>query len=1419
MRTRTEGRAGATLAGLVALSLLLPGGAAAAPEHTGDVVADFAADAPGVVVLQDGGGDVGVPESFPDGTVSGHDIADVRLFYDRDADTLHVGINTFGIAGDVDGDGDPGSTSAELAALGGVDHPNFAAGESFGVLFDLDEDGTFDVIAGVPVGADIFGFVVARFDGNPLAPALAFGDPLAVHRAGPPASPTAAAPHLEFVILRFSELPRSSGADDSESFSLNAFMDSFDATGIGDEYVPSRGASTPVCFDSDADGVTTCDDDCDDGDAERTPGAEEICDGKDNNCDGVVDEGFDGDGDGMAACAGDCDDTRRSVYAGADELCDGLDNDCDEAVDEELDCDDDGLSTEQEAVAGTDPNDADSDDDGLSDGVEVGPVPETPRDTDRDDTIDALDSDDDGDGLPTRVEVTDSVVHGEDPDGDEVPSWLDVESDGDGLLDEVEGRGDVDGDGVPNYLDPDSDGDGRPDIDEGLRDDDGDGLPGYLDPDDEDGGAADPDGDGLDNTEEAALGTDPYDADSDGDGISDGEEAVDGEDGSTTDPLDADSDDDGLSDGDEVAGAGPLDGFGPTDPNDADSDGDGLPDGLEVGVTDPVEGGSSERVGVPVEGTDLDVFRPDEDPGTTTDPNDPDSDDGSVADGVEDANRDGQIDPDETDPNDPDDDVPAPGDGDGDGVPDADDNCPEHINVDQQDTDGDGLGDVCDPCPEVGVGGPDNDGDGLQDPCDPDDDNDGVLDGRDNCALIANRDQADLDGNGIGDMCEGAPLYAAGGGCATAAAPATGALPLVALLLFGLWVLRRRRRGVPLAALLVAAGLAAGTLSASPAHADDVDTQAFHPAPLPGDGLSVESGEVWAGPADPGWSLGLFLHYQNDPLVIRRGGDDPAVVRHVVSDQITADLMGAYRLLDELAIGAALPVVLFQGGDGFAYAEEPSVMGIGDLRLMSRLRLLRALDNRLALALSPTLTLPTGRLADPYLGRPSATFTPRLTASFDLGRFGFAANLGYLLTKNASVAGLDMKDELQCTLGGWYRAVPELLDMLVEGRFATTAADPFGRANRSPAELLGGARVALPQGLQLNAGLGVGLSEGYATPDFRLFAGLRWTGLPPGDRDGDGLSDAVDRCPDHAEDVDQFEDSDGCPDPDNDQDGLLDPWVTSPQIVAQYAPTATGSDGCPNDPEDRDAFEDSDGCPDPDNDGDHVLDPWVKEKGLTERYGDLGRGSDQCPLKAEDDDGFQQADGCPDPDNDHDGICDPWVATTKQADAYTAVCQGSDRCPDRPESFNGVDDEDGCPDTRAMMTETKILIFEPVLFHFNKVTIKPESFPVLEAVVEILQKHPQLLRVRIEGYTDTRGTEEYNLTLSKGRAEAVHRFLVDRGVAAERLSWEGYGESRPLVEPEESEKDYQTNRRVEFTILKKEPIPTQVTPAGPAATP
>ncbi|MCP4659921.1 MAG: hypothetical protein GY856_31340, partial [bacterium] len=158
-------------------------GLCAQPVFTGDAVADFAG-LPTVIVVNDPGGiDVGVPAAAPPGTISGWDMNDAYLYYDPVADVLFVGIDCNGICGDADADGDGGTTSGWLAGLGGADLADYGGTELFTMIFDTNNNGTFDsggpdVIIGISSLTTIAGLTAATFNGTEFAPGFAFGAPL-----------------------------------------------------------------------------------------------------------------------------------------------------------------------------------------------------------------------------------------------------------------------------------------------------------------------------------------------------------------------------------------------------------------------------------------------------------------------------------------------------------------------------------------------------------------------------------------------------------------------------------------------------------------------------------------------------------------------------------------------------------------------------------------------------------------------------------------------------------------------------------------------------------------------------------------------------------------------------------------------------------------------------------------------------------------------------------------------------------------------------------------------------------------------------------------------------------------------------------------------------------------------------------------
>lgn len=273
---------------------------------------------------------------------------------------------------------------------------------------------------------------------------------------------------------------------------------------------------------------------------------------------------------------------------------------------------------------------------------------------------------------------------------------------------------------------------------------------------------------------------------------------------------------------------------------------------------------------------------------------------------------------------------------------------------------------------------------------------------------------------------------------------------------------------------------------------------------------------------------------------------------------------------------------------------------------------------------------------------------------------------------------------------------------------------------------------------------------------FEVLAGLSFVlGWKEADRDGDGVADSRDRCPDvHARTVD------GCP-PDRDGDGVIDSRDKCPDVPAKTA------DGCPD--SDGDGIPDSrdkcprapaktaDGCPDSDGDG-------------------VPDARDRCPTIA-----ARTADGCP-ADRDGDGILDP-----------------GDSCPDQPETKNGYLDEDGCPDELPKLIKKFTGTIRGITFATNKAVIRPASYRTLKRAVDVLKQFPSV-RLMIRGHTDNQGSREHNMDLSQRRAQSVRDYLVGQGIAADRLRTEGVGPDEPVGD-NSTRSGRARNRRIEFKIL------------------
>lgn len=277
------------------------------------------------------------------------------------------------------------------------------------------------------------------------------------------------------------------------------------------------------------------------------------------------------------------------------------------------------------------------------------------------------------------------------------------------------------------------------------------------------------------------------------------------------------------------------------------------------------------------------------------------------------------------------------------------------------------------------------------------------------------------------------------------------------------------------------------------------------------------------------------------------------------------------------------------------------------------------------------------------------------------------------------------------------------------------------------------------------------------------------------DADEDGVADRLDKCAGTPPGVAVNES--GCP-----LDGDLDGVPDYLDACATEAGT-TEAHGCPD--KDNDGVSDQeDSCPDaagppalrgcPDADSDGITDA-----------------EDKCPDTA----AGTTVDftGCPIP-NDSTAAPAPAAAANPDSDG-DGVPNAQDGCPNSA----GPASNGGCPEIVSAVRQKLREATKSIRFELNKAVLLPSSYPTLDAMVPVLAEYPDY-SLSIAGHTDSKGPATFNLALSRERAAAARRYLLEKGVAETRIDMRGYGSRHPVAS-NATEAGRARNRRVEFDLF------------------
>jgi outer membrane protein OmpA-like peptidoglycan-associated protein len=575
--------------------------------------------------------------------------------------------------------------------------------------------------------------------------------------------------------------------------------------------------------------------------------------------------------------------------------------------------------------------------------------------------------------------------------------------------------------------------------------------------------------------------------------------------------------------------------------------------------------------------------------------------------------------------------------------------------------------------------------------------------------------------------------------------------------------------------------------------------------------------QTWRPETQVPGSLGfsLLAEYAESPLVLiqRQAGEN---TRLPLLDDVFAINAGVHFAVHErVALAAGMPLFLSS-----RQVETTDGPGIGDLHFSAPVGIVlpKEDDQGFGLSIIPTAYFPTGA-TDHFVG---GGFAGGLTLApaFGAGPFTFAGNAGVELGRSSDFQQLEHTPRLVTALGVTW-AVKDTLGIGLEADFRSALAKNEVSGTNSPGEGVLHVKGRYPVGLSWTLGGAAGINRGGSAAKFRVFAGLGFTLGKRGarDLDGDGLVEA-DQCPREAEVFNNYMDDDGCP------DALADLSVTivDPEgalIVGAIVMQGEQELGTTNDSGQLMVQGLMPGAPltirSEHGSGFYVAaerDTEALESGANDLRINMLWAPGTIRVKTLTTEG-----GPVDSSLKFEGP-EVWSDILVGADGeemmvlppgdWTIFAVAPEYGRERREvSLSPSENvltviEFGLSAATTLVTDSGVVILEPVLFDFDSSALKPRSRQLLTSVANDLRTTPEIGLVEVQGHTSTTGSSTYNRDLSQRRMDTVVQFLTGEGVEAGLLLPVGYGESCTAV-VERGEEDRQKNRRVQFFILEPEP--------------